>query len=153
MFIVSKIFSLLTQPFTWVVALLAASLLVRHRPPLRKGLVWTALCLLLLLGWQPLPDMLIRQLENQYAEMPPQADLRDYVGMVVLGGSTASNHVAASHVQPLLNDAAERMTAPIAMLKKNPHLRVLYTGGGPSQGPDGISEAQLAKVFSLSSLL
>ena len=146
-FFASKIFALLTQPLTWVLALLMVSLRVRHRPKLARVLVGTALALLLLLGWQPLPDLLIRQLENQYAEIPPQADLRGYVGMVVLGGSTESSYVAQAHVQPLLNDAAERMTAPMAMLRANPHLRMIYTGGGPELPPGALTEAQRAKIF------
>lgn len=144
---VTRIFSLLTQPLTWVLILLALSLVARRRPVLGRTLVATAMALLLLLGWQPIPDLLIRQLEQQYAEIPPQADLQEYVGMVVLGGSTEASVVAIAHAQPLLNDAAERMTAPLAMLKRNPHLRMLYTGGGTVQGAGVISEAQLAKIF------
>jgi uncharacterized SAM-binding protein YcdF (DUF218 family) len=137
----------LTQPLTWVLALLAISLMARRRPVLGRALVAGAMALLLLLGWQPLPDLLIRQLESQYTEIPPQADLSDYVGMVILGGATEASYVAIAHAQPLLNDAAERMTAPLAMLQKNPHLRVLYTGGGTARGAGIISEAQRAKVF------
>lgn len=128
-------------------ALLFASLWVRHQPKLARKLVGMSLALLLLLGWQPVPDLLIRQLENQYVEIPPQADLRNYVGMVVLGGSTESSRVAQVHVQPLLNDAAERMTAPIAMLRVNPHLRMVYTGGGADVPPGALSEAERAKIF------
>lgn len=147
MSIASSFFALLTQPLTWVLVLLAFSLIARRRVALARGLVVTAVTLLLLVGWQPLPDLLVRQLESQYAEMPPQADLRGYVGMVVLGGSTEASHIALAHGQPLLNDAAERMTAPVAMLRHNPHLRLLYTGGGAVQGDGVISEAQRAKIF------
>lgn len=143
--ITAPVFYILTQPLSWVLALLALSLLSRRRPVWGRRLVGAAMALLLLLGWQPLPDLLVRQLESRYAEIPPQADLRDYVGMVVLGGSTESSNVVAAHSQPLLNDAAERMTAPLAMLQHNPHLRVLYTGGGNPK--DAISEAQRAKIF------
>lgn len=139
--------SLLTQPLTWVLILLALSLATKRRPVLGRRLVAGAMGLLLLLGWQPLPDLLIRELENQYTEIPPQADLRDYVGMVVLGGSTELSFVAIAHSQPLLNDAAERITAPLAMLKRNPHLHMLYTGGGAARGAGMITEAQRAKMF------
>ena len=147
MFYASKIFALLTQPLAWVIALLLASLWARHRPTVARRMVGLALALLLLLGWQPLPDFLIRHLESQYAELPPQADLKQYVGMVVLGGSTESSYAAQAHVQPLFNDAAERMTAPLAMLRVNPHLRMLYTGGDPELVPGALSEAQRAKIF------
>jgi uncharacterized SAM-binding protein YcdF (DUF218 family) len=146
-FIAATIFSLLTQPLTWVIVLLAASLLADKRPARRRSLVAGALVLLLVLGWQPLPDLLIRQLEGQYAEMPPRADLHDYVGAVILGGSTEVSYVAQAHAQPLLNDAAERMTAPLSMLQTNPHLRLVYTGGGASVAARAFSEAQRAKIF------
>ena len=147
MFLAFKIFALFTQPLAWVVALLLVSLWARNRPKMARKLVCVALALLLLIGWQPLPDLLIRQLESRYAELSPQADLKGYAGMVVLGGSTEPSYVAQAHVQPLLNDAAERMTAPIAMLRANPHLRMIYTGGGADLSPGVLSEAQRAKVF------
>ena len=147
MYSITLIFSLVTQPLLWVLGLLVLSLLVKRRQGLARALVGTSAALLLLLGWQPLPDLLVRQLEQQYPEIPPQADLQNYVGMVLLGGSTEASYVATAHVQPLLNDAAERMTAPLAMLRRNPHLRVVYTGGGTSRGAGFISEAQRAKVF------
>lgn len=147
MFIASKILAFVTQPLTWVIVLLLVSLYARHRPRLARKLVCAAVALLLLLGWQPLPDLLIRQLESQYAEMPPQADLREYVGMVILGGSTEPSYVAQAHVQPLLTDSSERMTAPIAMLRGNPNLRLVYTGGGWELTPAALSEAQRAKIF------
>jgi len=146
-FIASKLFAMLIQPLTWVAALLLLSLLVPRRAALGRGLVLVALTLLLLMGWLPLPEVLIRNLEGQYAEVPPQADLRGFAGMVVLGGSTEPGYVVQAHVQPLLNDAAERMTAPLAMLRKNPHLRVIYTGGEGDWLGSGPSEAERAQVF------
>lgn len=147
MSVLTKILSTLTQPLTWVVILLLLSLVSWHRQTIGRGLVGAATALLLLLGWQPLPDFLIRQLETQYTEIPPQADLKNYVGMVILGGSTEDDFVAMAHPQPLLNDAAERMTAPLSMLQRNPHLRMIYTGGGIVEGQGIVKEAQLAKNF------
>ncbi len=102
---------------------------------------------MLLMGWQPLPDLLIRHLEQQYAEMPPQADLRSYVGVIVLGGATESAYMAQAHTQPLLNGSAERMTAPVAALVHSPHLRVVFTGGEGELMGTGPSEAERAQVF------
>ncbi len=147
MFFAAPVFSVLTQPLTWVLLLMAASLLARKSPMRRRRLAAAAMVLLLLLGWQPLPDILIRQLEGQYAEIAPSANLHDFVGAVVLGGSTEASYVAQAHTQPLLNDAAERMTAPLAMLRNNPHLKLLYTGGGATQTARAFSEAQRAKLF------
>lgn len=147
MFIASKLFALLTQPLTWIAALLVLSLLVPRRTALGRRLVLAALMLLLVMGWLPLPELLIRNLENHYAEVPPQADLRGFAGVVVLGGSTEPGYIAQDHAQPLLNDAAERMTAPLAMLHNYPHLRLLYTGGEGDWLGSGPSEAEQARGF------
>ena len=145
--ILASLLSSLTQPLTWVLTLLLLGLVTWRKQAIARVLVGAAVALLLLLGWQPLPDMLVRQLENQYTEIPPEANLQNYVGLVVLGGSTEASYVATAHTQPLLNDSAERMTAPLAMLRRNPHLRIIYTGGGTAKGPGVMNEAQRAKIF------
>lgn len=147
MFFLSKLFILLTQPLAWVAALLLASLLAARRPARARTLVTLALGLLLLIGWLPLPDLLIRNLESHYAELPPDANLHGYAGMVVLGGSTEAGYIALGHTQPLLNSAAERVTAPLALLRANPQLRLLYTGGDGRLQSSGPSEAQQARQF------
>ena len=148
MFLTSKLLALLTQPLAWVITLLLAGLLLLQRKP-RTGrrLVGVALAVLIVMGWQPLPNLLIHHLENQYAEMAPQADLRGYAGVVVLGGALESGHVSQAHVQPLLNDGAERMTAPVALLQRNPHLRVVFTGGEGALFGTGPNEARRTQVF------
>jgi uncharacterized SAM-binding protein YcdF (DUF218 family) len=148
MFLASKFLALLTQPLAWVITLLFASLiLLKRRPKAGRRLMWAALAVLLLMGWMPLPDRLVRHLEGQYAEMAPQADLSGYAGVVVLGGALDSGHIWQGHTQPLLNEAAERMTAAVAMLKRNPQLRVVFTGGEGQLFGTGPNEAQRTKVF------
>jgi uncharacterized SAM-binding protein YcdF (DUF218 family) len=146
-FFLSKIVALLTQPLTWIVTLLSLALLLRNRNMLSRNLISVALAGLLVMGWQPVPDLILRELENQSAEIPPQADLTGYVGMVVLGGATEMGYVAQAHTQPLFNDAAERIIAPVIARHKNPHLRVLYTGGEGALIGHGPTEAQRAQVL------
>ena len=148
MFILSKILDLLTEPLTWVTVLLLAGLFwQRYKPVAARRLQWSAVALLLAVGWLPLPTWLGQQLEGRYTEVSPQADLRGYVGVIVLGGATESGQVQKAHVQPLLKGAAERMTAPVAMLRRNPHLQLVYTGGEGSLFGSGPSEADRARVF------
>jgi uncharacterized SAM-binding protein YcdF (DUF218 family) len=151
MFFLSKILALVTQPLHWVIVLLLLSLLTLQRTPMAgRRLLWAGLSVLLLMGWQPLPDLLIRELESQYAEIAPGTDLRAYVGVVVLGGATEPGRVAVAHAQPLFNDAGERLTAPVALLQRNPQLRVVYTGGEGDLLGTGPSEAERAKGFFMS---
>jgi uncharacterized SAM-binding protein YcdF (DUF218 family) len=149
MFFLGKVLALVTQPLVWVVLVLLAacvSLLLR-RATAGLRLVMLALGMLAVTAWQPLPEFLLHQLESRYAEIAPDANLQEYTGVIVLGGATASGRVQQDHLQPLMNGAAERMTAPIAMLRGNPHLRVLYTGGEGSLRGIGPSEAERARKF------
>lgn len=148
MFFASKILALITQPLLWVFVLLLLSLLVLRRwPRAGRRLVGLALAVLVLMAWKPLPEAVIRQLESHYPEMAPNAKLEGYAGVVVLGGATESGRTQMAHLQPMLNDAAERMTGTVAVLRSNPHLRVLFTGGEGSLMGIGQTEAERAKMF------
>ncbi len=148
MFFASKVLALVTQPLGWVAVLLFWGLLVRRNPAQRfNGPIASALVLLLAIGWQPLPDTFLRQLEAQYPEYAPNADLQSFAGMIVLGGATESGNISQSHMQPNVNEAAERMTAAIAALQKFPKLRVVFTGGEGALMGSGPTEADRARVF------
>lgn len=108
---------------------------------------WTALVILLLQGWVPLPDSLLRQLETQHAGPSPTDNLRSYTGVVVLGGALEPAYVWQGHGQVALNEAAERMTVPLALMQSHPHLRLLFTGGEGELFVDGLTEADRAKIF------
>jgi uncharacterized SAM-binding protein YcdF (DUF218 family) len=148
MFLASKLLSFVTQPLAWVALALLAALIClprRHRCGLRLG--WFALILLLLQGWEPLPDAVLRQLETRHQGPAASSRLNNYVGVVILGGALESAHVWQGHDQVALNDAAERMTVPLALLRQNPQLRLLFTGGEGELLPEGLSEAARAHVF------
>jgi uncharacterized SAM-binding protein YcdF (DUF218 family) len=148
MFVASKLLSFATQPLAWVVVLLLTGLLCM--PVRRKwgmGLGWAALSVLLLQGWEPLPDALLRQLEAQHQGPAPGASLQQYAGVVVLGGALEPAYVWEGHGQVALNDAAERMTVPIALLQQYPQLRLLFTGGEGELFAGGLTEADRAKIF------
>jgi len=148
MFLASKLLSFATQPLAWVVVLLLGGLLcmpVRRHWGLR--LSWAALAVLLLQGWEPLPDALLRQLEAQQPGPAPGTSLLPYAGVVVLGGALEPAYVWQGHGQVALNDAAERMTVPIALLQQYPHLRLLFTGGEGELFANGLTEAARAKIF------
>jgi uncharacterized SAM-binding protein YcdF (DUF218 family) len=148
MFIASKLLSFMTQPLAWVALLLLAALLcMTLRRRCGPKLVALALALLLLLGWEPLPDALLRPLETQSAAVPADASLQAYVGVVVLGGVMEPAYVWQGHAQPGLNDAAERMTEALRLLQRQPHLRLLFSGGEGELMADGTSEAERARIF------
>ena len=127
--------------------LLAGLLCMPFRRSWGVGISWAALALLLLQGWQPLPDALLRQLEAKYTGPASGASLRQYAGVVLLGGALEPAYVWQAHSQVALNDAAERMTVPIALLQRYPHLRLLFTGGEGELFANGLTEADRAKIF------
>ncbi|MCM2297049.1 YdcF family protein [Rhodoferax sp.] len=148
MFIAAKLLAFLTQPLAWVALLmLAAVLYVGQRPRWSRRLGWTAITLLLLIGWEPLPDALLRRLETHYPALPGNADLKAYAGIVVLGGALESAYVWTHHGQSALNEAAERMTEVLPLLRRQSGLRVLFTGGEGELFGNGLSEAARAGQF------
>lgn len=148
MFIASKLLSFATQPLAWVGLLLLMGLLwMRFNPTWGRGLSGVALLVLLLQGWQVPPETLLRTLESQYPPLPDTTDLSAYAGVVVLGGALEPAYVMRGNDQPALNDAAERMTAPVALLKRHPNLKLLFTGGSGELLGTPLTEAARAKVF------
>ena len=153
MFIASKLLSFTTQPLAWVALLFAVALLcVPRKRALGLGLGWASLGLLLVLGWQPLPDALLRSLEAQHpppawAAMPTAPDWQRYAGVVVLGGALEQAWVRAGNGQVALNGSAERMTVPVALLRQHPNLRLLFTGGEGTLSASGEPEAVQARAF------
>ncbi len=148
MFIAAKLLAFLTQPLAWVALLmLAAVLVVRQSPRWSRRLGLAAFAMLLVLGWEPLPDALIRRLETQYPALAADADLQAFSGVVVLGGALESAYVWSTPSQSALNEAAERMTELLPLLRKQPALRVLFAGGEGELFGNGLSEAQRAQRF------
>ena len=152
MFIASKLLLFVTQPLAWAALLLLCGLLAA-----KLGLVWgrrwgprlswAALSVLLLQGWKPLPDALIRQLELRHPELAANTPLQDFAGVLLLGGALEPAYVWQGHSQVALNEAAERMTAAVPLLQKQPGLRLLFTGGEGELLATGITEADRAALF------
>ncbi len=147
MFLASKLLAFAIEPLFWVTLLLVAGLLTHRRRP-RLGIRLCALALLALVAsiWTSPPEALLRKLESRYP-MPPAADLQAKVGIVVLGGALSSPELWNAHAQVGLNQQAERMTEAVALMRRHPHWRLLFTGGNAAISGDGSSEAQRAKAF------
>lgn len=148
MLLLSKLLNLLAQPLNGVLLLLLLSLPGgRHKPLRARRLTIAALLLLALTGFKTLPDALLSPLENRFPEVAADADLSVYAGMLVLGGALDSGHLSLHHGQPLLNASAERMTMAVALWRRNPHLRIVFTGGEGELFGTGPSEAERAALF------
>jgi len=151
MFIAAKFLAFATQPLAWAALLLTLGLLL-HQPTRTfghrgRGLVTSALLILLLQGWEPLPDALLRRLETTYPVIKSGTPLQAFTGVVVLGGALEPSYVLKGNEQPALNSAAERMTMPVSLQRQFPHLSLLFTGGDGELFAEGLSEAERAKIF------
>lgn len=142
----SKLVDAALMPLSWVALLMLAGLPQRSAP-YRRALLAFAWILLVALGWEPLPDALLRQLESRYPEVAPAADLRGFRGVVVLGGALEPSYLAQAHTTPVLNEAAERMTQAVALARRYPHLQIVFTGGEGDLLAQGPTEAARASQF------
>jgi len=147
MFLFSKLLSAITQPMFWLALWWGLGLLVLwRRRVLGMSMLWAGLVVLGLLGFMALPDALLRPLENRYAA-PPAHTVGQHVGVIVLGGATGHPSSFAAHGQVPLGDAAERMTAPLYLMRQHPTLELVFSGGEGRLLPTGTTEAELAGVF------
>lgn len=148
MFIAAKLLQFATQPLAWVALLLLGALIGLHwRKRWGLRLAWAALAMLIVQGWEPLPDALIRQLEARHPELAASTPVAGYAGVIVLGGALEPAYAWQGHDQPALNEAAERMIAALPLLQQNQSLRLLFTGGDGELFAGSLTEAQRAARF------
>lgn len=149
MFVFSKLLSAITQPMFWLALWWGLALLVlmrRRRPAV--AMLWSGLVMVGLLGFQTIPDALLRPLENRYPS--PAADsLGRHVGVIVLGGAVGHPDSYEAHAQVPLGDSGERMTVPVGLLRQHPRLQLVFSGGEGRLLATGITEAALARAFYL----
>ena len=147
MLIFSKLLSGITQPLFWLGlwCLLALIVLPRFRRA-ASSMLWGGLFIFSMLGFKAIPDALLRSLENQY-KAPSLTQSDQYLGVIVLGGATGNPGIYKAHGQVPLGDAAERVTVPIALMRKFPNFELIFSGGEGRLVPTGITEAELAGVF------
>jgi uncharacterized SAM-binding protein YcdF (DUF218 family) len=147
MFVFSKLFSAITQPLFWIVIwwFLALILPPRFRQT-ATSMLWAGLLFLVLLGFSVVPNSLLRLLESRF-NVPSEIQSDQFIGVIVLGGAIGKPSIYKAHNQVPLGDAAERMTAPIALIRQFPKLELLFSGGDGRLVPTGTSEAEIARTF------
>lgn len=109
-------------------------------------MLWAGMCVWGLLGFTAIPEALLRHLEKQY-QAPAATSIGSHVGVIVLGGATGRPELFKSHGQVPLGEAAERMTVPLALMRIDSKLQLVFSGGEGRLIATGTTEAELAKVF------
>lgn len=127
-----------------LVVIVLAQFLERRR--LALGVSTATLVALLILSIIPLGDLLLQPIERRYAVNP---ELARVDGIIVLGGAEDID-ASVYWGQTQLNEAGERFTATMALARRFPEARVLFSGGsGTLRGLIGgsVSEASTAEKF------
>ena len=115
-----------------------------RRLALGRRLLLAGLLGLVLLMALPVGNWLLLPLEER---IPPVARAPDRVdGIIVLSGALEPALTEERGI-PSLNAAAERMTTFVALARRYPEARLVFTGGSGSLAPGTLSEADVARTL------
>jgi len=127
------------------VGLLGLVLTATRWARLGRGLAAAGLLLVALAGLSPLGDWLIAPLENRFPPWDPGRGAP--AGIVVLGGAISPD-LSAARGEVDLNEAAERITATVALARRYPEARIIYSGGnGRLMYGEGVEADAAAKLL------
>jgi uncharacterized SAM-binding protein YcdF (DUF218 family) len=130
LFVLSKVLWFLLQPSSLILgAIIAGTILVFTAwRRLARALLGGAIAALVICGLSPLGDVLIRPLEQRF----PRPDLDRpgpaVAGIIVLGGAE-DNRAMDTPQLAALNEAAERYTEAVALARRLPAARLVFSGG------------------------
>lgn len=144
MYAASKILWWVFEPSNLVLLIfvVGTALLWTRRLRLARGLVALGTGLMVALAFVPFETLLIEPLENRFprlTEIPADA-----VGLICLGGAV-NKIISVERDQTTLSGAAERLTYFVALARRNPELRLVFTGGGGSLRRPELTEVPVVK--------
>ena len=143
--LVSKVVWYLFTPSTLLCALAGLGALLAGFGLRRWAWLGVAASVLLLLcGLTPIPNLVIRPLEERFP--PWREGARPPDGIIVLGGAFQPD-VSESRDVVALNEAAERMTEFLALARRYPAARLVFTGGYGGILARGMPESAVAERF------
>jgi len=143
MFLLSKIFWLLAAPDNLAVVLLVlGGLLAARGKRLGRRLLVVVTLFFLAVWLLPMDEWLLQPLENRFplAQKPPER----VDGVLVLGGAGVVR-VSVERKTVAVNEAAERIFAAMAMMRRYPNARVVYSGGSGVPYYQEFKEAETLK--------
>jgi uncharacterized SAM-binding protein YcdF (DUF218 family) len=145
-FYLSKILGFFLDPTNLlaVAIVLGFVLLWRGRARGAKRVLGLASALVLVVQLTPLPEALLFPLEQRFPRLDPLPAKVD--GIVLLGGAQRPIMTWA-HGQPALNAAAETMTSFVALARRYPQARLVFTGGTGDPLNQRYSEADTVRLF------
>jgi len=142
-FVLSKILGFFALPSNLLITcgLLGVMLCATRFARAGRYLALGSLVLLAIAGFSPLGNALLSSLETRFP--PWDATRGEPAGIVVLGGAITPD-VSAARGEPALNEAAERVTVALALARRYPNARIVYSGGDAGLVSRGAVEAEWA---------
>jgi uncharacterized SAM-binding protein YcdF (DUF218 family) len=126
-FVISKIaWALLTPGVLLWFALLYVWLRQGRNPRAGRRLLGLVVLFLAALSLCPVGHWCLSPLEQRFP--PPPHDLAKVDGIIVLGGAIDLEHTVRPD-RPAVDSGAERITAFVALARRYPQARLVYTGG------------------------
>ncbi len=145
-FVLSKIFWIIAQPLNAIIILmmLGFALSALGRAHLGSLALKVSLIALVTACVLPVGQILLLPLENRF----PQPELPEHVdGIVALGGGVMTD-ISKARGEIAFSDTAERFTTLVALARRYPDARVVFTGGnGNLWGDPNTSEADIMRRF------
>lgn len=145
-FILSKIFEFFTAPtnLALFVGALGVALSFTRYQKAGYRLSGGVILFLLLVGFSPISLLLALPLETRFPPLATDTPAPD--GIIVLGGML-DERSSSRHNQPVLNDAAERLTEAVRLRRLYPHARLVFTGGSAALRGSLHTEAEHVQKF------
>ena len=145
-FIASKVLWFFAAPLNILLLAAFAGAVLSAGRHARAGrrLALLASALLLLIAIAPIGNWLIAPLEDRFPPAP--ADLAPPYGIIVLGGPIDPELGEARH-QVILTDGAARLTEAVALARRFPQARLVYSGGSNSLTGSDLTEAHDARAL------
>ena len=145
-YILSKIIWFFFQPSTFLVLLGCCGIVLLLTRWKKWGLRFMILSFagLLIAGLSPLGQILILPLEERFPVPAANAPAPD--GIIILGGSV-DTHVSSARGVVALNEAGERLMHMIALARRYPEAKIVFTGGGGGHRTGDMNESEVTRRF------
>jgi len=147
-FILSKVVQFCIEPLNWVIIFVLFSLLFLglRKPLLCKRFLLLALLDLLVLGWLPASEVLMRPLENSISKTDlAKLSEGEISGIIILGGAIRGGEIELDRGEVSISSSAERLTKALELIRKYPDLPFIFSGFSGRISPKGMSEADAFK--------
>lgn len=127
-FTASKLIWFVAAPTNLLLIGIAVSVVLRWMgfPRMSRAVVLLSSLLLLVAAFSPAGNLLLRPLENRFPAV--RADAPPPTGIIVLGGST-DEEVSDARGQVTVVSAAGRITEAVALSRRYPNARLVFSGG------------------------